>query len=740
MEQIHNKYIAQDTKKMPNYILGVILLILIFFLSICNIDEPLFLSGIFLSIFLIWLNRKYIIRLTYFDLCIFIIWLYSLFGTFNSSEIITSFMNFKIFTITILYYFIIRIFFNTKQKIKYLLLGISVIIGIISSISLASFILFRNGVEQVGFDNLYSFRFLYKPMGYLSNIWSSLLITFTGILYMSMIFFSKNKVILLILYIILLLVLFEIIISFSRGTYLSFSFILVFTLIHLITTHLAWYKKILIGFLIIIPILVFGSLFKNEVLRTIKFSETISQQKSLSGRLDSITASYKIFKNYSIFGTGPGTYNMVINDLKYEDDNQSFTNFSPNTYIELLVEQGISGLCLWVCLYFLFLLSLYKIWKYPHIREFGKIIFIIITAILIREASFPVFFKFSGYQLLIISILAIAFNTFNLKLRSISLPKRSLKYINTTLIFVCMLILFISIIHANDKHHNKIALDCLDKGRLKEAEIHISKTSNRLPYLINRYIIYWKIYNQTHDTLSLIHAQKYLEKAITKNPHDIMLQYYRALIFKYKGYTDMAAAELKNLSKRFPNNSLYNFATFNILYQNKQTKQSIPYLTKAISLSPQIIKSTFWENLNNKDSALVRIIVNQLNSFLNHSINDSLANTPIVLAKYGCLLLFLERNTEAKQVLNKVTSLMPQLSYPWFYLYLIETSQNNKEIARNLMGRFLLLNYNIQSRNDIDSIIQTREFKWMTKERNIINNNYNMKFKEWYKSPTSLIN
>lgn len=47
-------------------------------------------------------------------------------------------------------------------------------------LAICSFLVFRRSVLEAGFEDTYHFRFLFSPLGYITNIWAEVLLMLSG--------------------------------------------------------------------------------------------------------------------------------------------------------------------------------------------------------------------------------------------------------------------------------------------------------------------------------------------------------------------------------------------------------------------------------------------------------------------------------------------------------------------------------------------------------------------------------
>lgn len=209
--------IAQHPR--PGLILGTAF---VFILSVCRAGDPLFLGGLTAALILGWLIRTEPFRMSVADWAVVAVWGAECTLLAASVDISRSFTGFKILTQSILFYFILRIGFRPERQMRPLLGAGCVAIGIMGWIAVVSFALFYDSATRVGFGEIYHFRSMYRPLGYLTTAWGSVLIGFLAVTALALWYYRRGPVaVVVILFAIAVPVGFGLAVSFSRGVYLA---------------------------------------------------------------------------------------------------------------------------------------------------------------------------------------------------------------------------------------------------------------------------------------------------------------------------------------------------------------------------------------------------------------------------------------------------------------------------------------------------------------------------------------
>lgn len=117
------------------------------------------------------------------------------------------------------YVYSVRLFRNSEH-VHLFLSGILYVSVIALFLALVSFAVFRSSVLSVGFTDVYHFRFLYRPLGYGCNIWAEVALVILGLSCLAKRF----------TFLFSLLSFTVILLTFSRGAYLSLIIYLFFFL------------------------------------------------------------------------------------------------------------------------------------------------------------------------------------------------------------------------------------------------------------------------------------------------------------------------------------------------------------------------------------------------------------------------------------------------------------------------------------------------------------------------------
>ena len=666
---------------------GCALITFLFVLTLFpRISNPYYIIGWALALLISFKTRHSILSLSFVDVSIILLWLYDFSSIFITSNWVLGFSRLAYTTISLLYYFIIRLYFNDKSSIDMLLKMYSIIISLFAIFVCVAFFIFEKSIHSVGFNNLYHFRSLLKPLGMPSNNVSNSLLGFMGIFILFLTYNIQQKKNIFTQILLLLPILFGLIVSFSRGIYISIALVLLIFFIWLVKTNLVERKyKTLTLLLTIVFFVTVGTFYMTEIVQTIKFHDTISQQKSTQSRIETTQKSLNVAKDNLLFGTGDGSWLLAMNGSRYESDKIAYTTVAPNIVSQILIEKGTLGLILWI----LIIISIGIIYiRRTRTDWIYGVIVVVIGSVFIREMTYPTLLSSLSIQLMLLTIIGIGENCRNTEERSIFFKKTQKNIILIAPLLFCLAMTIFSIIIEQDNKYNKKAIELISNKDYAGAITAIEKTRKRLPYLINRSSIYWEIYNQKKDQYYLDLAYENLKTAIINYPQFTQLQHDLAYIEFMKGNTDSSLNLLKDIVRKYPDSALYNYSLFNLCYKaNKENVESvIPNIVQAIVLSPDIFQTSLWTNDIAADTMTKKIIEIALKKAVTTSESD-----PLILAKYGKILHCLGDVEAAEKSISTALAQMPNLPMAWFNLACIVSEKGDSENADLFFKRCFIL-------------------------------------------------
>ncbi|WP_420187432.1 hypothetical protein M1B74_01420 [Bacteroides pyogenes] len=444
--------------------------------------------------------------------------------------------------------------------------------------------------------------------------------------------------------------------------------------------------------------------YNNDIKETLKINGTISQKRSLEGRLEMEKVAIDIYKKQPICGIGLNNFSQAANRQLYENDNVPFTSFSGSIIYQSVAEQGAIGSVLIILLFLSVLHSLFCNIK----KEVACILLLCFVMIMTKELTFPSVFSSSSHLLLLFVLLALKENIFTNKW-IIKLPRKNILML--LLVLTSGTIAFFLIRHKKNEEYNQSFIVEMNKGNINKAINQIEKANNDTPYLINKGLAYWYLYKYKSERAALKKSESFFLRALQKNTEDPCLLYNIASIYYADGQIERSKEIMDLLIKNYPHKSLFWLTAF--WYSLDNSTVNIDYLINAIKLNPNILESSYFQLITNIDSSIYK----DIKTVLTYQENEL---DPIQSAKYGKLLFLLGDTLNAKCQLEYSLSRLPNLSEPYLSLSIIEEAQGKHILSGLYLKKYELLSkYTKNKEKDI-----------------LLKQSYNAKFGLWYGSRT----
>lgn len=542
-------------------------------------------------------------------------------------------------------YFVVRKLFVCGHSLTILLQGSYVPIGIALLLGFCSFFIFRQSVWQVGFEDTYPFRFLFRPLGYFTNEWAEVLILLLG--WVCMVHrYSGLFVFLLVLAILL---------SFSRGAYMALG-----------TYVMAWVafvqpkrEKIRLLMISIIAVALTGIFFQSELKTTLQMNRTRSQQQSTEGRLNAVTVAWNRFQERPWFGYGNGNYTFAVDGALYQDSTRAYTSYAPNLLIQLLIEKGIIGILLYLWLIVAICRMILKQRECPDNRITGCVL----LALAVKEMTQATLFS-APFALFMLYVLLAFLGKEKVPVQESESRQPLARYILLGMVAVCYGVWVAwGFFQKRDQLLQQRSIQAYEKGDVCEAIRLMELTQNQVHGQINRSLLYRQCYRKTKEQKYMLAAEQALRQANRRQPEDIQIRYMQARLYIDAANLDDASAILKELIKAYPKNSLYLSAFSEILYQKGKKEGALNVLIKAICYTPRLLTGRRIRDLQQTDPFFYHTLKQRL-SALQPATND----TPIDYARYGYIAHWCGNQFIADIYLLKAVEDMPNLATPWHLL------------------------------------------------------------------------
>ena len=544
----------------------------------------------------------------------------------------------SIFCFTV--YAITRRLFAESQPTKIILRGSYLPISIVLLLTLGSFFIFRSSVLEAGFENTYHFRFLFRPLGYITNRWVEILLMLLGWVCLARKYNS----------ILVLLTAWAILLSFSRGAYIALGIYLVAWLLFI----KPWWEKLRIIVLCLVAIVVTACCFPNEFKTTLRMNTTLSQQQSTEARINATRVAWASVKGIKelLLGSGNRSYSFVVDKELNQDSTQTYTSIAPNLPILLWMEKGTIGMLF----YFLLAVGIIRcVWKYRKEPD-AWIIFCTLLALAVKEMTQANLFSIHFVWLLFYIILA-----FLQRKEVIKETSRKEVYILPSILAICY-VGYLLVFCYQKKNETACAgsFVALKNKNVKESIRLIEQTNEFTPWFIQRGRVYTCCYQQTGIYDYAKKAEQMFEKAKELQPEDVHIDYLKAYLYLSMNETEKAKIILEKLVTDYPKNSLYSLSFLKCLYNEQQGEKALFYLVNAIRYTPRILTMPCWEELQRTDS----IYFQSLHKKLSH-LKIEKGSGATDRARMGYIAYWCGNRSKAEIYLNEAIEMLPNLTTPW---------------------------------------------------------------------------
>lgn len=601
---------------------------------------------LFLLIGISFLLRPLPIRAwTSLDVALSLITLCDLLSPISAVSTVAAIPRAGISLLALMAYFVSRRLFVSGKAIKLIFVGSLLPIGVALTLAVCSFFIFRHSVLDVGFEDTYPFRFLFRPLGYITNTWAEVLLSILGWLclvrrYSGFLVFLTIGAILL---------------SFSRGAYIALAVYVVLWLVFVKPNR----EKLRIPLLASLAILLVWISFPVELKTTLEMNRTVSQRQSTNGRIDATWAGWEAFRERPLLGYGNGNYTLAIDKDLNQDSARSYTSMAPNLLVQLLVEKGIVGLMLYL---FLLIAIVRLLWKRREERE-SRVMVCLLSALVVKEMT-QVSLLSTSFVLFLLYVLLGFLQRDETEMGEKSEMVRMSDYGLPGVVFLCYFAYagFVFYMKQDDQHLREIE-SAWERGAHGEAILLMERMGERTPDLVNRAILYMRVYHETNDATYLDKAENALRKACWQQPEDIQIEYLLGCICLDKNDLGETTGVVERLVREYPRNAFYRFSWSEVLYRQGVKEAALAELVEVIRAMPRLLTEEKIGQLRRSDPAFYQALERRLSD-----LRLSSEDTPADYARYGYIVHWLGDRPKAESYLRKAVSGLPNLATPWYLL------------------------------------------------------------------------
>lgn len=593
----------------------------------------------------------------------------------------------------VLVYFTIRIFLR-KEKQEILFTSIlSGFVILLALLTIGSFYFSKFNIEYEGFTDLVNFKNMFNPLGFLLNDWATILLLNSSFVLLALTRSRFNTPWLWVLLTGLGAVLISIVFSFSRGAYLSvllgllvfFGFGFLFRVVRIKLLLLSFAGTVFLITLTALPV-------KKEFVTTMGLSGTISQARSFSGRSELWKAAYQIIREEPLTGVGNALFSLRANPYLANREDAMFTGRATNSYLQLLVEQGIIGFIPWAVFIGLLLFTLFRFIRKRDAKSLpALLLFAVFITVLFRELSFSTFFEIYQMQLLFFILVAFVVNWDKARNKKYSLPRNALTAF-LSLIFIVLAGFQLSYKIATKK--NNTYIEKYQEGDYRGALEAINKAIrydalNPLLYANKGFLLNTIQAKDTTNNENKGAFLAYYRMAVSYSPYDPYLHHNLAWLYFNEGKIDSADIHIGKACELSANTALFHVSRGLFQEKTRTSDFGLTEFKKAIRLSPDLLDAEFANDLETKNHEWFKNTLKELTDSL--SLKTKTDDSPIIKSRLAKIVLDMGDTVRAMQLFEQAGKQLPNLDRPWYYRGMVKLAQNDTITFLQYLNRAILL-------------------------------------------------
>lgn len=512
----------------------------------------------------------------------------------------------------------------------------------------------------VGLSDISQFRYLYTPLGILSNDWVSIQLMLMPVSLVALLKRMEYNPPTNRLHLIALCLEFvSIVMTMSRIGWITVALIIFFLGVLAYRKILKIDKYIIICSTVVCFLVLLFVVSPEGILSTLYQSE--SHIESANGRVRQFNLIDHMTTKQFLFGVGLDNYTLFSyanNDFSIND---SFTGRANSLLLNVIIESGMFGLLLYFILLVSIIVSLHMTWntKSKNNESTIMVLTFFLFLIILKECCFTSITHNSCYLFLFL----FPFIDDLPKEYISNKTKKSILFRNIAIEIFVVVLYAGYVFYRNTSFWNSI-----ETGYLTASSIKVS-----FPEL--------SIQQHPDDTGKSVSSYM---TAISQNPYDASFYHNLSWIYYSCGKDDLALDYIRKTINLNKSNPLY-YVVCGMFAERLNLDYSMRHYTKAIMLNPSICFSAFWNDFSKKHPGKAKKAIDDAI----FQLKKELGNSTKITAKIGILYYKRGENDIAKETLLSVVDRMPSLNRVWLYLYFLEHDIKKK---KNYLNRAILLN------------------------------------------------
>jgi tetratricopeptide (TPR) repeat protein/O-antigen ligase len=502
--------------------------------------------------------------------------------------------------------------------------------------------------------------------------------------------------------------------TFSRGAYLSLLVLAAGVLAYLCYARFRLRSRFLLGAVVIFALPV-GAAFTDilsggAVKKTAMIGATEQQRRSSAGRLQVWSSSLKMASDEWILGTGPGTFAMHFVPEAGLGEGRSFVGRPLNTFLTIQTEEGMVG----IVLYFLLTATaaFVAVRSSPCVRGAKAwptaVLLVGLCAFWVREMTFSSLLEnalVSSLFFLLLGFLVNVASSSAARFRTVALNRRAAVLV--TVLAAAGGVMFYA--SARQRSADTIATSAaqlLAEGKWERASVVAQKAiqKHETPYYRSVLALSTAIDNglsfNARNPFQTVQPQEQrrrlqasltdYDRAIAANPNDDLFWHNRAWIRITLGAAPSnVVSDVRRAIAIDGAASAYR-VTLGLIYEREgRSNEAVTQYGAALAESPALADSEFARDLQRRDVALWKSsLVNAVTVLRGR---DPESHDIVVRARLGRLYFEQGELGRAHDLLVSVVETMPQLPRAWSNLGLVQLRGNNLDQAEESLRKAAFL-------------------------------------------------
>lgn len=506
-------------------------------------------------------------------------------------------------------------------------------------LAIASFFIFRESVLSAGFHDTYHFRALYRPLGYICNVWAETGIALLGISFLNKKYMTLTGFIATV----------AILLTFSRGAYLATAVFAVCLILSAGTGR----QRLKIAGTFMASVITVVTLCPAELQTAVSGNATQSQRRSTEWRINTARQAMSIIREAPLTGHGNGSFSLVTDKVSRHDSTGQFTPFAPNIITQSMVEKGLVGMILMCMTTIPVTIKLFRHRKDHAMAVTGCTM----LALAVKEMTQATLSATPFAVLLCYSALAFVNNE---KAHGQKIIPKAPRHIITAGIITAWLAA-LATVYA-DRHDTGIIANSFERqkeGNQALAASCIMTAFSNTPSKIEQGILLMKCYKDTKDPKYARKAEKTFLDVRAAQDEDLQTDLFLACLYLWQDKPEKALTMLERPVMTHPENGIYRYYMAEAYRQMGMDEQATACLTKAVMDVPRLLDTKNMRDIMTDNPDIYHGLYANIMQ-LADEVTD-----PKDCARYGYILNTLGKKREAAVYLKKAAEALPSLSTPW---------------------------------------------------------------------------